>query len=245
MEIYIFAIALTQQVPMSSQSGWQYVYMFRSVTFVFSNQEKSGGKWQRLFNLSATSAYTVTFPFGPEWLANGEKSIWVSREVQYLFTREPFNYIKCKSLYFLASQSKKRWFLPASPSRYFSLQISVLQDSPEVVSIILQTRLVILWCYHIPFSVLAVFGFFWVFFLNFTQNPFWNCTQWILLYSHTAFLGVEAVAVSASAQKCHCFLEVVFSECCLPNPPTAGGSNLICSDQKLKLGRVWVFDGCL
>lgn len=135
---------------------YTYVYMFKAVTCVLSNQEKSDGKWQRLFNLSATPAY-VTFPFGPPRLAHGKEPGWSEKSITCL-PQIPSITSDVKRFYFLASQSEKTWFLPASPFRHFFPQISVLQVSLEVMSTLLQTFLVLLGWYPDPFLGLAIFG---------------------------------------------------------------------------------------
>lgn len=135
---------------------YTYVYMFKAVTCVLSNQEKSDGKWQRLFNLSATPAY-VTFPFGPPRLAHGKEPGWSEKSITCL-PQIPSITSDVKRFYFLASQSEKTWFLPASPFRRFFPQISVLQVSLEVMSTLLQTFLVLLGWYPDPFLGLAIFG---------------------------------------------------------------------------------------
>lgn len=123
---------------------------------------------------------------------------WVIRKIHYLFTTNPFNYIRCKKVLFSCKSERENMiFLPASPSRHFFPQISVLQVSLEVMSTVLQTFLVLLGWYPAPFLGLAIFEvcFCYFFPLNFAESFLKLYSVNIPLFTHS-FLGVEAVAVS-------------------------------------------------
>ena len=132
--------------------------------------------------------------------------------------------------------------MPASPSRHFCPPNLCTSGFPRG-------------CFHsvtdlpgasavLPCPFLG-FGHIRRFFPEFRAESFLKLySVSIPLFTHS-FFGSGGSSCFCFCPEVPCFLQVVFSECCRPSASTAGGGNLICSDQKLKLGRVWLFDGCL